>query len=369
MGTLRGVTVMNDFVRSDREGNPGEGDRSAIWLFDAIKRQISVASGLPVHLLGARNCAELHRWVETARPADDADTFWASNYDALPLDSALAGVLLPRLDGQFVVGNEMPAYLQALLTARGVPHLDLRIHPVRFLDDLLFAARASDTGTQHTLAQLAVSQEVVFAAAGLVEAMCRYTADCALPPGTLLVMGQRTMDSSQIVSRQFFDALECQDRVARICAEYAAVLIKQHPYGGNHSLLMAAASASNVLAATSDNVYRLLAHPEITGVLTVNSSAAYEARYFGKQIHMLAPEQFSVTWRGDPVSPNAYASIDDCFLAPDFWRMILAPHTPVSPATGQRLPPKPNRLRIAHDSFWNFQEIDTDRIPVTRRGS
>jgi hypothetical protein len=28
-----------------------------------------------------------------------------------------------------------------------------------------------------------------------------------------------------------------------------------------------------------------------------------------------------------------------------------------------RLRPKPNRLRIALDSFWNFQEIDTDRIP------
>ena len=24
---------------------------------------------------------------------------------------------------------------------------------------------------------------------------------------------------------------------------------------------------------------------------------------------------------------------------------------------------KPNRLRIAHDSFWNFQQIDTDRVP------
>jgi hypothetical protein len=28
-----------------------------------------------------------------------------------------------------------------------------------------------------------------------------------------------------------------------------------------------------------------------------------------------------------------------------------------------RLRPKPNRLRIALDSFWNYQEIDTDRIP------
>jgi hypothetical protein len=28
-----------------------------------------------------------------------------------------------------------------------------------------------------------------------------------------------------------------------------------------------------------------------------------------------------------------------------------------------RLPVKPNRLRIALDSFWNYQQIDTDRIP------
>jgi hypothetical protein len=35
----------------------------------------------------------------------------------------------------------------------------------------------------------------------------------------------------------------------------------------------------------------------------------------------------------------------------------------VSTADGARLPPKPNRLRIALDSFWNFNEIDTDRIP------
>jgi hypothetical protein len=28
-----------------------------------------------------------------------------------------------------------------------------------------------------------------------------------------------------------------------------------------------------------------------------------------------------------------------------------------------KLPPKPNRLRIALDSFWNYQQIDTDRVP------
>jgi hypothetical protein len=36
---------------------------------------------------------------------------------------------------------------------------------------------------------------------------------------------------------------------------------------------------------------------------------------------------------------------------------------PVTEPDGMRLRAKPNRLRIAFDSFWNYQQIDTDRIP------
>ena len=68
-------------------------------------------------------------------------------------------------------------------------------------------------------------------------------------------------------------------------------------------------------------------------------------------------------WRGGDGDAGTHASLDDMVLCPDFWRVVLAPHVTVSAADGMRLPAKPNRLRIALDSFWNFQEIDTDRIP------
>ena len=362
---LRGVTVTGDFVRSDRNGRPGEGDRSIVWLFNAVKRQVSRASGLPVHLLAARGCADLCGWVEAARPAAQADAYWAAVYDDLPLDAALQRTLLARLQGQFVVGNELPPYLRRLLDRLGTPWLDLRIHPVRFLDDLLFAARASDAETRHGLLGMAVEEEHAYAAAGLIEAMCRYTADCSLPANTLLVVGQRTMDSSQIVAGTFFDALERRAEVAAICAGYRAVLLKPHPYGGQHSLLLAAAAAPNALGVTADNLYRMLAQAEIASVLTVNSSVAYEARYFDKRIHTLAPLPVRIAWRGGRDEADTCASLDDRVLSGDFWRVVLAPHASVSRYDGARLPPKPNRLRIALDSFWNFQEIDTDRIPST----
>ena len=102
---------------------------------------------------------------------------------------------------------------------------------------------------------------------------------------------------------------------------------------------------------------------EIAGVLTVNSSVAYEAPYFGKQVHTLCPLGFEAGWRGTPDGTNVYAAMDDGVLSVDFWRAVLAPHLSVTAMDGVRLRPKPNRLRIALDSFWNFQEIDTDRVP------
>jgi len=363
VGTVQGITVTCDFIRPDQHGRPGEGDRSGVWLFDAIKRQVARASNLPVRLVTARQCPALLAWVESKRSPGQADAFWAVSYANLEVDAALESIFLHPLAGQFVVGYEMPPYLLRILAACEIPYLDVRMHPVRFLDDLLLAVAASDAATQASLHQLTVSEEIVLATAGLVEAQCRYTADCRLPPGTLLVIGQRTMDSSQIVDGSFFDALQHVPRLQQVFADYSGLLLKRHPYGGQHSLLLAAAAAPNVLAVTEDNIYRLLAQPEISGVLSVNSSSAYEARYFGKQVHTLAPWPIPLAWHGDPLQPGTYISLDDTLLSVDFWRLTLCEHAKVSGLTGVRLPPKPSRLRIAHDSFWNFNEIDTDRIP------
>jgi hypothetical protein len=195
--------------------------------------------------------------------------------------------------------------------------------------------------------------------------MCRLIATGSLPANTLVVVGQRPFDSSQIVDGRFFDAsLHCA-AVDAVCAAYSAVVLKPHPLERDHTLLLAATRApTRVLGAVSDNIYRLLSLPEVTGVLTVNSSVAYEAAYFGKSVHTLAPPPIRVRWRGEGGDASTYLSISSCeVLSIDFWRIVLAPHAPVTPCDGVRLPEKSNRLRIALDSFWGFQEVDTDRIP------
>ena len=118
-----------------------------------------------------------------------------------------------------------------------------------------------------------------------------------------------------------------------ICARYPAVVLKPHPQDRHHSLLeVAAAAPTRVIGVIDDNAYRMLSLP------------------------------IRLAWRG-AADAGAHAGLDDVVLTPDFWRVVLAPHVPVTAADGMRLRAKPNRLRIALDSFWNYHEIDTDRIP------
>jgi hypothetical protein len=360
---IQGITVIGDVIRPDGRGQPGGVDRSTVWLFDAIKRQANLACGLPIDVITANGCPAIRTWLNTSRPPETAHRYWAGVYEDLPRSAEADAILVQRLRHRFCIGYELPPWLRKLLDAIEVPYIDMRLHPVRFLDDLLFAVRASEPTTHSQLLAMAVSESEVIVTAGLREAMCHMISEAAVPSNTLIVAGQRPLDCSQIADGAFYDALPHATEIHAICARYAAVLLKPHPLEPEHSLLEIAAGAPNVAGVVRDNTYRLMSLPEVAAVLTVNSSIAYEAPYFGKRVHTLAPLPIRLGWRGAADGPNLYASLNDQVLSVDFWRQVLAPHTTVSSPDGVRLPPKANRLRIALDSFWNFQEIDTDRIP------
>ncbi|WP_428531718.1 hypothetical protein [Rhodopila sp.] len=358
------VVVVGDLLRPQGDGRPGGVDRPTLWLCNALKRSIQLASGLQPRALTTSDDPALGNCIRSSSSAADADANWAATYEGLPGLASLEQLLMARLQRCFCIGYEMPPWLKRLLSEHRVPFVDLRLGPVRFMDDLLFAALGSTLEMQAGLLSMAMQESEVHATAGLREAMCRLISEAAVPDNTLLVAGQRRFDSSQIVDGTFFDAFPRAAEIHRICAGYSAVVLKPHPLDRRHSLLEVVAGApANVIGVIDDNAYRMMALPQISAVLTVNSGLAVEAGYFGKRVHTLAALPIRLAWRGDVADQERHVSLNDVVLTPDFWRLILAPYVPVTAADGMQLPPKPNRLRIALDSFWNYQQIDTDLIP------
>ncbi len=362
MPQIDAVTVIADILRPRGDSTPGEVDRITRWVADALRPAVRIAADLPVETITTDETPDLAPWIASLRNRCQADAHWASHQTALPITAAFGRIVLRRLRRRFVIGYELPPWLVTILNREAIPYVDIRLHPVRFLDDLIFAVRAADAGTQAALARHAVPETAPCVAAGVLTAMGRYISESRMPQGTLLVAGQRRYDSTQIAAGTFFDAASRAADIRALCDAHAATVLKPHPHDPQHSLLSVAATAPNMFGVINDNIYRLLALSQIEAVLTVNSGVAVEAPYFGKRVHTLLPHAISLAWRGD-ARPRAHLGIDDFVLTPDFWRIVLAPCASVSAPDGFRLPPKPNRLRIALDSFWNFQQIDTDRIP------
>ena len=129
---IKGVIVVGDLLRPDGSGQPGGVDRSTIWLWNAVKRQVFIASGLSSEVFTAES---LRNWIESLRSPSEADPFWASIHEHLPNPEHI----IERLHHQFCIGYEMPPWLIHLLDTHRIPYIDLRLHPIRFLDDLLFA--------------------------------------------------------------------------------------------------------------------------------------------------------------------------------------------------------------------------------------
>ena len=363
--SIRAVTVIADILRPCGDGSPGEVDRMTRWVADAIRPAVRLAASLPVESVTTDEIPKLRAWVAAQRPPSQADAWWARHHGSRPRSRLLDDMILDRLEHRFCVGYEMPPWLVAMLDEAGIPYVDIRLHPIRFLDDLIFAVRGADPEIQACLAPLALPLAAPHVAAGLLVAMGRYISQARIPPGTLLIAGQRRFDSTQIADGRFFDAEPRAETIHAICRDYKAVVLKPHPHDQQHTLLHVAAGVpSQILGILGDNAYRLLSLPEIEAVLTVNSGLGLEAPYFGKRVHTLLPYAISLAWQDAP-DAGSHLGIGDTVLVPDFWRLVLGPHMPVSAPDGYRLPAKPNRLRIALDSFWNFHQVDTDRIPRT----
>jgi hypothetical protein len=78
---IQGAIVVGDLLRPDGSGRPGGTDRPTLWLWNAIKRQIYLATGLPSEALGTTG---LTGWIEELRPQAEADAHWAATHERLP---------------------------------------------------------------------------------------------------------------------------------------------------------------------------------------------------------------------------------------------------------------------------------------------
>ena len=287
----------------------------------------------------------------------DSHAKWLEYLLRTPLRDALpeSGVVSAAFSSEavsgagLVIGFELSEASRRSMNEKEKVWIDLRIAPLRFLDDIYFTFETNHPGIREKLEERRIDAT-----------LCRYHADLVratvlklkkadiVEPGTLLLIGQTEAD------RVVFDGtkhLTLADRITELealNAGYDRVLFKPHPYAKNgRAVLRELRRGLGNVEATRANIYHLLANEGVRHVAALNSSVLHEAECFGK----------AVTFLFTPTFTEEQVGIYGDYFSGAFWSDILAPAFETRPSDLQ-LPFVPGRLRKTLNDFWGYNAID-----------
>lgn len=358
------IKFTGDIFRVSYRQRPTQ-DGNIKWLYHALKNPVELASLLP---------------IETQLYSKQDISLVSSGYRMIDENISMEG--WPRLfyhddfseeflqqiwlnfRNSIVIAFELPELLKSALDSLNIPYIDIIIHPVRFLDDIVFGIRSNNREISQLLHSYLIPEEAILIQAGIVMASMNRLKRLNISGKAALFAGQTTDDKVLINRGKFYNVSDFLDRFSDIATSYDTLIIKSHPYSLDPFEAISISRLFNNCITVEDNFYYLMSHENIKAVYSISSSTSIEAKYLGKEGHHFAkyPFRFTEELNEAEFQLGSFFTVDDVIFSADFWRQILAPLVSTTTATGIRLPKKPNRIRTSLRSFWGFNFVDTDII-------
>lgn len=356
----RRIVVTGDVLRPTDTRFVSSQSKNTLWLFSLLRAQLTQAAAVPVEtVLWDRGFATGDFYV--AAGASLSLDGWATLYAADSLSVEAIAIVNEAFHDAFVVAFELPPVLAVTLTMLGIPWVDLSIHPIRFLPDLLIAFATNDTDV---LAE-AVPAHQRFNAfepwAGLLMASAGRRRQPRFPDGSALAVGQVAEDRSVIVGGRFVD-FAAYAPVLQGIAKANPIVFRPHPYGASDFGLIGAGLEYSRIIRTAEPLYSLLSHSAIGEVVTVSSSVGIEAPLFGKHVRWLGRSPFRIAPLSADVRPDSHLSLGHVVLQTDFWRQALRPYFHTTRLDRETIAFPPNTLRMSLRNFWGYNALTTDSL-------
>lgn len=359
------ILITGDFLRPWPDRPQPYTIPNANWLGRLLRYPLSQVSDLPVEVLhwgrgfdtqAFYAACDLHPTLQD----------WARIHYAETLPPRARDLIEQTFRDSIVVSYEMAPCVAAELTRLGIPLLDTISHPVRFLDDMLFAWRSNVPAVSARIRDFEYDLTQSVVQAGLISAKMAWTAELPLLPNTALLIGQVHSDKAMIHKREgrllgFGDFVE---QLFDIAAAHEMVLYKAHPYEQSDPAVHQVVSRFKSFQRTDRNYYQLLSQPNLAAVYSISSGTCVEAPYFGKSGSWLYEYLYDL----DRNEPDAFGldrpvPVEQIWLWPPFWRAVLEPLVPVRAGQWPELPFRPNRIRRSMNADWGFGAVDALVMP------
>ncbi|NJK55798.1 MAG: hypothetical protein HC939_07280 [Pleurocapsa sp. SU_5_0] len=358
------IKFTGDIFRVSYHQRPTQ-DGNIKWLYHALKNPLQLATSLPVETeLFSKQDISLVSSGYRMIGEDISMEGWPKLFYHNDFSEEFLQQVWLNFKNSIVIAFELPELLKSALDSLNIPFVDIIIHPVRFLDDLVFGIRSNNREISQLLQNYLIPEESILIQAGIVMASMNRLKRLDITGKAALFAGQTTDDKVLIDEGKFHKVSNFLDKFSEISNSYDTLIIKSHPYSADPFEAISISRLFNNCITVTDNFYYLMSHENIEAVYSISSSTSIEARYLGKEGYHLAkyPFRFTEDFNEGEFQLGSFFTIDDAIFSADFWRTILAPLVITTPITDVKIPKKPNRIRTSLRSFWGFNFVDTDII-------
>lgn len=275
----------------------------------------------------------------------------------------LIEMLRKPLAHALVIGYEIPDVIMDALKVLGTPFIDIVLHPLRFLPDLVFSFRSNIAEFQQVFEKYRLEQYHVGYQVSLLlakNAWMNKPEDITLPPGSTVILQQVSSDIAVVMKDGNFASLENHiPRLHQIVSDHPAVFFKPHPYAMNQSDATWIKKNFPSIRFCNTNWYHLIMQQEIEKVVALNSSGLIEAKAFGKEAENLIPWKYhhNETFTPKDGLPGALIPLNDSWLMSHFWKDLFnGKNTPLQRVNKNIW--QPNRLRRSMNADWGYSFIN-----------
>ena len=207
---------------------------------------------------------------------------WATCFKK-PVPEFIARALAEAVDS-VLIGFEMPPGLVASANSVGIPIINLMLHPIRCLDDLLFTVETDGKSKFYFEPYDLKTSDLRLRVTPLVAQIARERAQCIpiAPPIKAAVFGQVPMDRSLIADGNFSQLSQYRDKISLLTEEAGTMLMRAHPASGLTSSTARSLATIKNLFVTDRSAYDILTDPNIELIVSMSSSVLVEAELLRK---------------------------------------------------------------------------------------
>jgi predicted HAD superfamily hydrolase len=262
-----------------------------------------------------------------------------------------------------IIGYELSEQTKTLLNQCGISYIDVWLHPVRYMDDILFAFKSNidEINEKLKLESIDESYYKIYASRLKVQAYKGFKRSTfPLEKNSALFIGQTLNDKAVLSNGKMLTLLDFKEQFITLSKLHNVIYYSRHPFvkEGDEEILEFVTSLPNVQIIDKP-AYELITRDEIDTVVTISSSVAIEAKFFNKQIiyFFKPPVEIGV---------DGYYSIYNKFCSTKFWSNILSSVIKTNNKTDVNFFDGKDKLRDALSFYWGYRHIDkTESLKIT----